>query len=383
MQNQGFIPVGCPDITELEEQKMLEVLRSGWLTTGPMVNKFEEEISRYLNADGSIHSIALNSCTAGLFLALKALDVGPGDEVIVPCVTYVATSHVVEWCGARVVMCDVDERTRNIDLEDLERKVTPNTKVIMPVHIGGYPCEMEKIWQIADRHSLFVVEDAAHALGAAGPWGKVGTGKSSAIVFSFYANKNLSCGEGGMVVTSDPELAEKIRMLSYFGINKRAHQRYTEKGTWYYEVENLGYKYNMDSIHAALGTVQLQRFESMQSRRREMAILYSERLAGIKELELPLFSDGHAWHLYQILVKEDQRDRFSDYLRGRGIGTSVHFIPLYRHPHYADRYIGENFPSSEKIFPRSLSLPMHSRLTPQIVHGICDEVIQYFSEGNK
>lgn len=366
-----FIPLARPHAGEEEIAALAEVVRSGWWTTGPEVTRFEEEVCRYLGT--GLHAVALNSCTAGLFLALEALGIGPGDEVIVPTWTFAATAQVVEWTGARAVLCDIDPATLNIDPERAARCVRPATRAVIPVHMAGRPCEMDPLSELARRHGLHVVEDAAHAMGTRYQGKKVGSFGSLA-VFSFYATKNLACGEGGMVVTRDGDLAAAIRRLSYFGIDKEAWRRHPERAPWYYEVVENGYKANMDSLHAALGRVQLARLEKMNARRREIAALYRDRLQGVGFFaDDP--DDGHSYHLFAVrLPGHVRRDAFMAELRSRGIGSGVHYVPLHRHPHWAAGCDAAAFPGAESIAERTVSLPLYPDLTDAQVEFICREV---------
>tara|TARA_Y100000589_G_C27179773_1_gene640262 strand:+ start:1368 stop:2525 length:1158 start_codon:yes stop_codon:yes gene_type:complete len=368
-----FIAITKPRITDEEISAVVKVMRSGWWTTGPETLAFEQEMVEYLG--GGLHALGLNSCTSGLFLALKALDVGPGDEVIVPTMTYVATAHVVEWCGATPVLCDIDQHTRNIDINDCARKITTKTKVIIPVHVAGLPVDIDELAKLANQHDIKIIEDAAHAVGSSYKGLKIGH-HSLASVFSFYVTKNLACGEGGMLVSSDSDFVAKIRKLSYFGIDKQAFQRHTKKGSWFYQVEGPGFKCNMDNIHAAIGRVQLNKLDAFTEKRRQIATWYDELLP--KEIQRPVRESHsiHCFHLYQIgLPISWSRDDLVNYLKDWNIGCSVHFIPLHEHPHY---YRGNNqFDGCDKISQRNLSLPMDPGLNIDDIKYISDVVNQY------
>ncbi|MBW7876243.1 MAG: DegT/DnrJ/EryC1/StrS aminotransferase family protein [Candidatus Cloacimonetes bacterium] len=357
-----FIPFSKPCSDDEEISAVCDVIRSGWWTTGPAVFEFEKKVIEFLG-DESLQAVALNSCTAALFLALKALGVGPGDVVAVPTVTYVATAHVVEWCGAELLLCDIDYDTLCISLESLKKYEHKNIKVVMPVHMAGLPCDMEPLMQYCRDRGIKVVEDAAHSFGAKDRGIQTGA-IGDAGAFSFYATKVLACGEGGMLVSRNRELIERARKLSYFGIDKRAFERYTSKGTWYYEVEDLGYKFNMDSIHAALGIVQLKKQNMMLEKRTKIASYYDKNLPA--EIVRPFRRDSvsHVWHLYPVKLPEGvDRDQVFLGLREKGIGTSVHFIPLHRHPYYSPRFVAEHFPNAEKNYASSLSLPLHAGMS--------------------
>jgi dTDP-4-amino-4,6-dideoxygalactose transaminase len=278
MIREDFLPVSRPHVTEDEVTAVSQVLRSGWWTTGPKIAEFEKEMAAFLNEDSEMFTVALSSCTAGLYLSLLALGIGPGDEVIVPTMTFAATAQVVDWIGAKLILCDIEEDTLNIDVAKAESLITKKTKAIMPVHMAGYPCDMDAIGKLAKKYGLKVIEDAAHAIGTEYKGKKIGN-FSDLTVFSFYATKNLAMGEGGMVVSKDKALIERIRKLSYFGINKEAFKRYDKSGSWFYDIEELGYKYNLDDLHGAIGLVQLRKLNAMNKRRREIAALYRQRLA--------------------------------------------------------------------------------------------------------
>lgn len=368
-----FIALTKPRITEEEISAVVQVMRSGWWTTGPETMAFEQEMVQYLGGD--LHAVALNSCTSGLFLALKALDIGPGDEVIVPTMTYVATAHVVEWCGATPVLCDIDENTRNIDITDCRKKITLNTKVIIPVHVAGLPVHLEELSELAEQHGIKIIEDAAHAVGASYKGRRIGN-HSLASVFSFYVTKNLACGEGGMLVSSDSDFVSKIRKLSYFGIDKQAFQRYTKKGSWFYQVEGPGFKCNMDNIHAAIGRVQLTKLDEFTVKRRQIASWYDELLPEMLQRPVREPHSEHCFHLYQVLLpNEMERDPLVEYLKDWNIGCSVHFIPLHEHPHYTSEQ--NQFDACDRISSRNLSLPMDPGLTFDEVKYICQVIDNY------
>ena len=375
---ERFIPVGKPSVSQGELDAVADVIRSGWWTTGPKVTEFEENVCSYLGQ--GLHAVGLNSCTGGLFLSLLAHGIGAGDEVIVPTWTFVATSHVVEWTGARVVLCDVEPGTLNIDVAHARSLVTERTKAVMPVHFAGYPCDMAGLRSLADEYGLAIIEDAAHAIGARHDGVSIGD-HGFTTVFSFYVTKNLACGEGGMVVSRDQDLVEKVRKLGYFGVNKKAFERYTSRGSWFYEVEELGYKYNMDNIHAALGLAQLSRLEEMNDRRREIAARYR---AGLKLAE-PLADDPrhhHIYHLFPVLLPEEMdRDDVFLRLRDQGIGTSVHFIPLHLHPYYQRLDKGQ-LPVATAAFRRALSLPMYPGLTDEDQEYVIETLNEILEAGS-
>lgn len=367
-KREAFLPVSRPTLCADELARVTEVLQSGWWTTGPACLQFEQALSAYLGRDGhSVHCVGLNSCTAALHVALLALGVGPGDEVIVPVWTFASTAHVVEWVGATPVFCDAEGDSFNMDVQACEALCTPRTKAIMPVHMAGFPCDMEAITALAQRRGLRVIEDAAHAIGTEYDGRRIGT-FSDVTCFSFYATKNLAMGEGGAAVTADPALADAMRRLGYLGIDKDAFKRYEKSGTWRYDVAQLGYKYNLDSVHATLGLVQLSHLDSMNARRRQLASRYARTLPkGI----IPSRNDArhyHVHHIYPVLLPAGvDRDEVSLALKEWNIGTSVHFIPLHLHSYYAGREGA--FPVAEALFARVLSLPMWA--------GMCEDDVDY------
>ena len=363
---RSFIPfyVPCTDGREIAE--VTEAIRSGWLTTGPKVARFEERLGRAVHAR---HAVAVNSCTAALHLALAASGVSRGDEVITSPYTFAATGEAILYLGARPIFVDIDPRTLNIDPLGVRRSVTRRTKVVLPVHIAGLPCDMDAITAIARKKKLKIVEDAAHALGAifeGRPVGSIG----DITCFSFYATKNLTTGEGGMATTGDAEVARRLRTLSLHGLTHDAWKRYTRSGSWRYDVVELGYKYNMTDVAAGLGLAQLRKFGAMQRARVRLAHRYTRHLEREEAFDLPVEIEGsrHAWHLYILRLRPGalriSRDRMIEALRERGIGTSVHFLPLHLHSFYR-RTLGHrpgDFPVTERESARAISLPLHPGL---------------------
>lgn len=374
-----FLPYALPSIDEQEEQAVLEVLRSGWLTTGPKVKQFEAEFAAYT---GAAHAVAVNSCTAAMHLVLAAWGVGQGDEVITTPLTFCATIEAIEYVGATPVLVDIDPTTANIDPNRIEDALTPRTRTILPVHYGGLPCEMDAIMDIASRHHLLVLEDAAHAAGAEYKGRKIGS-IGHATAFSFYATKNLTTGEGGMITTDDPEFADRCRTLSLHGISRDAWKRYMAAGTWYYEVQTLGFKYNMPDVLAAIGICQLRKLDAMNARRQQIAAQYHHAFHEMDFLtpfppKLPT-DRTHVWHLYTILLNLDalriDRAQFIEELKARNIGTSVHFIPIHYHPHYR-RYGWRrgDFPNAEFYYERTISLPLYPSMSDKDVADVIEAV---------
>ena len=369
MKTERFLPFARPDIGEAEIEAVSRTLRSGWVTTGPETRAFEREFADYLG--GGVQAVAVNSATAGLHLALEAIGVGPGDEVIAPTLTFTATVEVARYLGADARLVDVDPVTLNIDPARIEAAITPRTKAILPVHYGGLACDMDAIFAIARRHGIQVVEDAAHALPTRCGGALVGTLPSAAAVFSFYANKTMTTGEGGMVVTHDEALAARMKVMRLHGISRDAFDRFTSTTpAWYYEIVAPGFKYNMTDMAGALGRVQLQRLPAFVQRRQQLAARYLHELQDLP-LILPADApqgDTHAWHLFVIRLNDDARatrDEVIQALSDAGIGTSVHYVPLHRQPYWRDRYglTPEQFPAAEQAYQRMLSIPLFTAMS--------------------
>ena len=393
------IPFHKPYITDEEIDEVVDSLRSGWLTMGPKTVRFEEEFRRYV---GTKTAVAVSSCTAALHLALKVLNIGPEDEVIIPTMTFTSTGEVICYFNARPVLVDVDRDCHNIDPGMIEagkgQSWAPGkAKAIIPVHYAGQPCDMDEILDIANKYNLKVVEDAAHSLPA---WymsqdmqpgrGKMIGSIGDITCFSFYATKTLATGEGGMVTTENDEWAERMRMLRLHGISKDAWNRYSGEGSWYYEVVEAGYKYNMTDIQAGLGLAQLKKVEWMWKRRKEIADKYTEGFKSLEEIITPYIKPDDretAWHLYVIKLNLEalkiDRASFIEELKIRGIGASVHFIPLHRHPFYRDTfgYRAKDFPNAEWVYERIISLPLYPGMTDEEVGrviGVVEDVAKKF-----
>jgi dTDP-4-amino-4,6-dideoxygalactose transaminase len=379
-----LIPFHVPSIGDEEIAEVVATLRSGWLTTGPRTAQFEHEFSRWV---GAPHALAVNSCTAGLHLALAALGIGPGDEVITTPLTFCATVNVVLQCGATAVLADVGH-DGNIDPDSVASRITERTRAIIPVHLAGLPCDMHALWTLARTHDLRIVEDAAHA---AGTWHRgrpVGSAScatnlsSDAVAYSFYATKNLTTGEGGMVTTHDPDLLERMRILCLHGIDKDAWNRYSDRGKWFYDVAASGFKYNLSDIQSAIGIHQLRKQEKFIKERRRIAERYNRELC-IDELEIPPdnATDRHCWHLYMLRLQLDRltitRGEFIRQLRERGVCASVHFIPIPLHRFFAAwASRPENqCPRALQLYERLVSLPLYP--------GISDEQIQFVIDSVK
>ncbi|HET6410553.1 MAG TPA: DegT/DnrJ/EryC1/StrS family aminotransferase [Anaeromyxobacter sp.] len=379
-----FIPFALPDIGDAESAAVVETLRSGWITTGPRAKLFE---TRFAESVGSKHCVAVNSCTAALHLALEAIGVKPGDEVILPTMTFAATAEVVSYLGAVPILVDVRAMDHNIDPAAVERAVTPRTRVIIPVHFAGVPCDMDEIAALARARRISVVADAAHALPCRYRSRNVGE-LADITCFSFYATKTMTTGEGGAATTDNAAWADRMRMMSLHGISRDAWKRYAADGSWYYEIIAPGYKYNLTDIAAALGLVQLQRAEEMLRRRRAIAAHFDEAFHRERAVELlsPAPDRSSAHHLYVLKLVPDalriDRDRFIKELKACGIGTSVHFIPLHMHPYYRDTfgYRPEQLPVAHDAYRRSVSLPLYSRMTNEQVMRVTGAVKSVLKE---
>ena len=365
----AFLPFALPEIGEEEIAEVVDTLRSGWVTTGPKARRFEADFAAFLG-DPTLHCIAVNSATAGLHLALEALGIGPGDEVITTTHTFTATAEVVRYLGADVKLVDIDPATLNIDIAAIEAAITPRTKALIPVHYAGLAVDMPALLALAARHGLKVVEDAAHALPSTIGGQLVGTLASDVTVFSFYANKTITTGEGGMLVTRDDALAARAKVMRLHGMNRDAFDRFTATvPSWYYEVVAPGFKYNLTDIAAALGIHQLKRANAFQQQRTQLAALYNEALAGLPVILPPMPAEGdlHSWHLYVLRLAPGApiaRNALIESLYAAGIGCSVHYIPLHLHPYWRDRYDlkSEQFPHSQAAYEAMLSLPLYTRM---------------------
>ena len=372
------IPFHKPFIAEEEISEVVDTLKSGWITMGPKTIRFEQQFAGYISSE---YAIAVNSGTAALHLAVKVIDLNPGDEVIIPTTTFTATGEVVCYGNAVPVIVDVDKETHNISVAAIEKAVTPRTKAIIPVHIAGQPCDMDEIIHLARAHRLFVIEDAAHAIPAWYRKRRIGT-IADITCFSFYSTKPLTTGEGGMVTTEKEDWAERVRTLRLHGITKDAWRRYSKGGSWYYEVIEPGFKYNMTDLQASLGIAQLKKVDWLWEKRKEIARRYTEAFTSTGGVIPPYVKADResAWHLYVIKLRLEaltiDRDGFIEKLRERGIETSVHFIPLHRHPFYKNTYglTPEAFPNAEWVYERSISLPIFPGMTDQEVNYVIEQV---------
>ncbi|HUY39550.1 MAG TPA: DegT/DnrJ/EryC1/StrS aminotransferase family protein [Candidatus Binataceae bacterium] len=376
-----------PSIGPEEEREVLDTLRSGWITTGPKAKRFEKEFAEYV---GARNALAVAHCTGALHLSLWAMGLKPGDEVITTPFTFTATAEVMGYLGVRPVFCDVDPGTFNLNParveEALEGGSHQRVKAILPVHFAGHPCDMDRLMKIARDYNLKMIEDAAHAAGAARHMDGRGMAKIGTIgdltCFSFYATKNFTTAEGGMITTEDDELAEKIAVASLHGMNKDAWKRYDKSGSWFYEIHDLGFKYNLSDVHAAIGVAQLKRADEFMRRRTGIAHRYNDALKGIDALQTPYSEAGieHAWHLYVLRLRPELlrigRAQFVEALRDRGIGVSVHCIPLHTMHYYQEAYgyrTGD-FPVAEDIYSRCLSLPIYASMSEADIDYVIETV---------
>jgi dTDP-4-amino-4,6-dideoxygalactose transaminase len=393
------VPFFRPELDSGEVEEVVAALRSGWLTTGPRVRKFEEEFSRAVAAP---HAVAVNSCTAALHLAVEALGLSAGEGVLVPTMTFAATAEVVRYMGAIPILVDCDPETGNMDLADAERKladlaqgrlpapVARASRVvgIMPVHVGGLMLDPEAVRSFADRHGLWVVEDAAHAFPAAwrrdssAPWRRCGERTADVTCFSFYANKTITTGEGGMAVTADPRIADRMRLMSLHGLSQDAWNRYTGGGKWDYRIVAPGFKYNLTDLAAAIGLRQLARAEDMRERRERIAGAYREAFADVESIELPPEGEDriHAWHLFPIRLRLESlsmtRDELVEELKARGVGCSVHWRPLHLHPYYEETFgwRPDELPAATALWPRLVTLPLFPAMREDELDRVVDVV---------
>ena len=383
--NDEFIVFGSPRIEQPEIDEVVASMKSGWLGTGPKVKRFEEMFCDY---KGSRFALAVNSCTAAMHLSMIVLGIGPGDEVIVPSMTFAATANAVLHTGGTPVFADCERPTMNIDPMDIEARLTTRTKAIMPVHFAGRPCNMDAIMDIAESHDLKVVEDCAHAIEAeyhgrkAGTLGELGC-------FSFYVTKNVVTGEGGMVITDNEEYADKIRVLALHGMAKDAWMRFSDEGFKHYQVVYCGYKYNMTDMQAAIGIHQLPRVERYWEMRKEQWERYDRELSGLSVFlpALPEPETKHAYHLYTLLLDTDNlditRDEFMDEMTRRNIGVGVHYIALHLHPYYQEAlgYQKGDFPNAEWISERTVSIPLSPKLTVEKQDSVIAAIKEVLADG--
>jgi dTDP-4-amino-4,6-dideoxygalactose transaminase len=378
------VPFHRASVGEEEAKAVSEVIRSGWLTMGPKTFEFEKEFAKYVGAE---HAIAVSTGTAALHLSLEAAGVRSGDEVLLPTTTFTATAEAVTYLGARPVLVDIDAVTMNIDPEDAARRITQKTKAIIPVHLGGQPCEMDEIDALAKMHRLRVIEDAAHALPSKYKGKRIGQ-ISEFTCFSFYATKTLTTGEGGMITTNDSEAADRMRLMRLHGIERDAWKRYRADGSWFYEVLEAGFKYNLTDLQSAIGLVQLAKCDAMRQDREGIARRYLDAFSSCEELVTPTVRQDRttSWHLYILRLRLDRlnkdRNGFIDALHRRGVACSVHFIPLHLQPYYqrACGYQPGDFPSAEREYLSCLSLPIYPGMTEMEINQVMSAVLKTAEE---
>ena len=371
-----FLPFGKPTIGEEEINEMIDTLKSGWLSMGPKTIKFEEAFKEYTGAN---YAVSCNSCTMALFLSLYGLGIKEGDEVILPTTTFTSAANVVVHLGAKPVFVDIERDTFNIDPEKIEEKITDKTKAIMPMHYAGHSVDMDRIMEIAQKHNVFIVEDAAHAVGSEYKGKKIGS-IGDVTCFSFYATKTMTTGEGGMITTNNEELANKLKTLRLHGISSDAWKTYSDKGSWYYEVMDAGFKAKMTDMQAALGLHQLKKLDSFIEARQKNSEKYTKMLSEIEGITTPTVKDNikHSWYIYTILIDglKINRDEVIKALRAENIGTSVHFIPLHLQPFYQKTfgYKEGDFPNAEYVYNRLISLPFFSHMTDKDIEDTVNAV---------
>ena len=381
----SYLPPFKHSIGEDEINEVVDTLKSDWITTGPKTFKFEDLFSKKVN---SKYAIAVNSCTAAMHLAIVALGIKNGDEVITTPYTFAATAEVIINANAKPVFVDVEKDTYNIDPTKIEDKITDKTKAIIVVHYAGHSCDMDKIMDIAKKFDLYVIEDAAHAIGSKYKDKRIGS-VSDVTCFSFYATKNITTAEGGMITTNDEDLADKMRMLSLHGISKDAWKRYSSEGSWYYEILYSGYKYNMSDLQASIGIHQIKKLDQMQERREEIVNRYNRSFNGIPQITTPTAKSytKHAWHLYPIQINEElltiNRNEFIKALKAENIGTSVHFIPLHIHPYYKEKFDfkSSDFPNAFSLYNKEISLPIYPKMENKDVEDVIfavEKIIDYY-----
>ena len=381
----SYLPPFKHSIGEDEINEVVDTLKSDWITTGPKTFKFEDLFSKKVN---SKYAIAVNSCTAAMHLAIIALGIKNGDEVITTPYTFAATAEVITNANAKPVFVDVEKDTYNIDPTKIEEKITDKTKAIIVVHYAGHACEMDKIMDIARKFDLYVIEDAAHAIGSKYKDKMIGS-VADITCFSFYATKNITTAEGGMITTNDGDLADKMRMLSLHGISKDAWKRYSSEGSWYYEILYSGYKYNMSDLQASIGIHQLKKLDQMQERREEIVDKYNKSFNKLPQITTPTVKSytKHAWHLYPIQINEElltiNRNKFIEALKAENIGTSVHFIPLHLHPYYKEKFDfkSSDFPNAFSLYNNEISLPIYPKMEDKDVEDVIfavEKIIDYY-----
>ncbi|MFX1256285.1 MAG: UDP-4-amino-4,6-dideoxy-N-acetyl-beta-L-altrosamine transaminase [Promethearchaeota archaeon] len=383
----SFLPYATQWLGDEEINEVLDTLKSDWITTGPKMRKFEENFKSYI---GSKYSVAINSGTAALHISTSAINIKPGDEVITTPLTFVASANCVIYRGGVPVLADIKEDTYNINPNEIKRKITPKTKAIIPVHFAGQPCDMDEIFEIAEEHDLIIIEDAAHAIDAMYKERKIGN-MSDLTIFSFHPVKNITTAEGGMVTTNDSELYEKLLMFRTHGISRDAVKRFGKSGDFYYDMQYLGFRYNMSELHASLGIHQLSKLNFFQKRRREIVKLYNRELQKIDEITIPYVKNDvkHSWHLYVIQIDIEKlkvdRDYIFKALREENIGVNVHYIPVHYHSYYQEKFGLKKgqLPKVEALFPKIITIPLFAKMSDDDVYDVInalEKVINYYKK---
>ncbi|NPE27401.1 UDP-4-amino-4,6-dideoxy-N-acetyl-beta-L-altrosamine transaminase [Methanococcoides sp. SA1] len=376
-----FIPYGAQWITEEDIDEVIDVLKSDWITTGPKIRDFEEAISNYIGCD---NCVAVNSGTSALDIAVQSLDLERGNEIITTPFTFVATSNSIIYNGLKPVFADINNKTFNIDPEDIRKRITDKTKAITYVDYAGQPCEIKEIREIADEYDLYLIEDACHAIGAEYNGKKVGN-FADLTIFSFHPVKHITTGEGGAVVTNDDELHEKLSLLRNHGIDKSAEERYGPNSSWAYDMKYLGRNYRITDFQCALGMSQLKKLDMFIEKRIEFAKMYNDMLHDVDFITLPdeISNVKHVWHLYTILLDDSiDRDIFFKEMRSLGIGVNLHYIPVYRHSYYMNNFSFEkdDYPVAESVFKRIITLPLHPRMSKNDVAYIVNSIFNTYKK---
>ena len=380
-----FLPYGKQNLDNKEIEEVIDTLKSDWITTGPKMKLFEDKFKKYI---GSEFAVAVNSGTAALHVSTSSINIQPGDEVITTPLTFVASANCVVYRGGTPVLADIKKNTYNIDPSEIKKKITSRTKAIIPVHFAGQPCDMDEICEIAEENDLYVIEDAAHAIDAEYKGRKIGN-ISDLTIFSFHPVKNITTAEGGMVTTNDSELNEKLLMFRTHGITKDAIKRFGKSGDFYYDMQYLGFRYNLSELHSALGVQQLDKLESFQKRRREVVKIYNKELGQIEEITIPYVKNDvkHSWHLYVIQLNLEKlsvdRDQIFKALRAENIGVNVHYIPVHYHSFYQNKFGLKQgmLPNVEWLYPRLITIPLFSKISDEDVYdviGALKKVIEYY-----
>ncbi|MFX1502971.1 MAG: UDP-4-amino-4,6-dideoxy-N-acetyl-beta-L-altrosamine transaminase [Promethearchaeota archaeon] len=380
-----FLPYGTQWLNEKEINEVIDTLKSVWITTGPKMERFENKFREYI---GSKYAVAVNSGTAALHISTSCININPGDEVITTPLTFVASANCVVYRGGTPIFADIKKDTYNIDPNEIRKKITSKTKAIIPVHFAGQPCDMDEIYEIASENDLFIIEDAAHAIDAEYKGKKIGN-ISDLTIFSFHPVKNITTAEGGMVTTNDSNLYDKLLMFRTHGISKDATKRFGKSGGFYYDMQYLGFRYNISELHSSLGIHQLEKLEDFQKRRREIVEIYNKEFQDNEELTIPFVKKDikHSWHLYVIQLNLEclkvNREHIFKALREENIGVNVHYIPIHYHSYYQNKFgLREGIlPNVEWLFPRLLTIPLFPKMSDNDIYDVVNavkKVLKYY-----